>query len=504
MKKIQKILVIFTVILMAAAFVTGGCFVMQSYYAKTDFAGGTWINGIYCAGKSIAEVNEVLLAGSGIQEVVVYDREGGSYVVSAAVFGEQLYKNTADGSQCLYSYEEDLEHISQMQRAGTAYSLSRMLERKEYEAGAVSQIPVRSEELTAYLTEALPLLRHTVPKEQCRVRLLQSEDGYYIVDEKEQYLNTQKAALAIYDAVLNGRREIYLEEAGCYEELAYTPQEREIMRLWEQIDAFQSAPITYLFGEDEECLDASVQCHFIALTENNADDGQEESIIRDTAYEYTGEDFLLDGNGELQVDRSAIEAYVRTLSEKYDTFGSHTFTATRGEIVTIEGGTYGNQLDQKKEVDYLEEACLLTTPQTREPEYRQKALSQGKDDIGDTYIEVDMGRQILYYYENGELILETPIVTGNTSRRMGTPARVCYVYNKQRNRVLRGPGYASKVKYWMPVNGNIGIHDASWRSEFGGEIYKTNGSHGCINTPEEAMVQLYERAEIGTPVVMFY
>ena len=87
---------------------------------------------------------------------------------------------------------------------------------------------------------------------------------------------------------------------------------------------------------------------------------------------------------------------------------------------------------------------------------------------------------------------------------MGTPAGVNYVNNKQRNRVLRGEGYASPVKYWVPVKGAIGIHDANWRSEFGGEIYKTNGSHGCINTPTEIMSQLYDAVEIGTPVIMFY
>ena len=115
-----------------------------------------------------------------------------------------------------------------------------------------------------------------------------------------------------------------------------------------------------------------------------------------------------------------------------------------------------------------------------------------------------MTQQKMYYYEEGELLLETEVVTGNLSRKWGTPEGVNYVYNKQRNRVLRGEGYASPVKYWMPVKGGIGIHDASWRTEFGGEIYKKNGSHGCINTPSQKMAELYEMVETGTPVVMFY
>lgn len=499
MKNIHRGLVIFIVILMAAAFITGGCFVMQSYYAAADFAGGTWINGIYCAGKSIEEVNSSLLAERGVQEIVIYDREGSAYPISAALFGAQ-----PDEGSNPYTYEEDLKKISKMQKEKTGFSLFHMLERKEYEAAAVCETTVQVEELTGYITEALPVLQDAIPREQCRVKLLRSEEGYIILDEKANYLDVQKAALAVCDAILCGRQEVDLEAEGCYENLAYTQQEREMLQLWEKIRTFQNASITYLFGEEKECLDASVRCQFIALTDSTADTTQNESMVRDGAYEYTKEDFLLDETGALQTDREAIEDYVRELAAKYDTFGRHTFSATRGDTITIEGGTYGNQLDQKQEADYLQEACLLTTPQIHEPIYKHKALWQGTDDIGDTYIEVDMGQQIMYYYEDAEMVLETPIVTGNTGRRMGTPARVCYVYNKQRNRILRGPDYASKVKYWMPVNGNIGIHDASWRNEFGGEIYKTNGSHGCINTPEEAMVQLYEMVEIGTPVVMFY
>ena len=129
---------------------------------------------------------------------------------------------------------------------------------------------------------------------------------------------------------------------------------------------------------------------------------------------------------------------------------------------------------------------------------------RGLDDIGGTYIEIDMTEQKMYYYVEGELSLETDVVTGHTGGGHGTPSGIYYVYAKERTRILRGPGYASFVKYWMPVRGGIGIHDANWRSVFGGTIYKTNGSHGCINTPTAVMTQLYDGAEIGTPVIMFY
>ena len=96
------------------------------------------------------------------------------------------------------------------------------------------------------------------------------------------------------------------------------------------------------------------------------------------------------------------------------------------------------------------------------------------------------------------------MVTWNKSLRRATPSGTNNDYNKQRNRILRGEDYASPVKYWIPVKGAIGIHDASWRSTYGGQIYIRNGSHGCINTPLEQVSQLYDMVEIGTPCVMFY
>ena len=143
-------------------------------------------------------------------------------------------------------------------------------------------------------------------------------------------------------------------------------------------------------------------------------------------------------------------------------------------------------------------------PLVHKPAYLQEGFCRGLDDIGDTYIEVDMGQQRMYYYQNGECLVSVDVVTGNARRRWNTPEGINFVYAKQRNRILRGADYATPVKYWMPVVGNVGIHDADWRRDFGGEIYLTNGSHGCINTPPDVMSELYELVEKGTPVVMFY
>ena len=74
---------------------------------------------------------------------------------------------------------------------------------------------------------------------------------------------------------------------------------------------------------------------------------------------------------------------------------------------------------------------------------------------------------------------------------------------KKRNYTLVGEGYSSPVSYWIPFNKNVGLHDASWRSYFGGNIYKTNGSHGCVNLPTSVAKKIYKNVKKGEPVIVY-
>jgi lipoprotein-anchoring transpeptidase ErfK/SrfK len=86
----------------------------------------------------------------------------------------------------------------------------------------------------------------------------------------------------------------------------------------------------------------------------------------------------------------------------------------------------------------------------------------------------------------------------------GTPQMICYVYKKQKAAILRGDNYASYVDYWMPIYKGIGLHDASWQREFGGERYLTHGSHGCINLKKADAKYIYDHIEVGIPVILYY
>ena len=441
-------------------------YVGLAFYYRNAFEYGTWINSIYCTGKSIEEVNRELTGQFSYDGITIYDKEQNAYQISAQDIAYQ------------FDFEESLKLYLNGQDSWMWVDSFWKI-RNDVINPVVSFDETKFEECL----DAMPCF--TEDTKERKIAIIKTPQGYELLNECGSILDIEKAKEAIAEAISNAETSISLEEADCYYDMELTDEMQDTLHLWELVEDFQDCHIIYQLGEDMIPLDASVVCDWIMLSEDGS--------------------FELDELGALQLREDAIPGFIESLAEEYDTVGAlREFTTTTRGVITIEGGIYGNQIDQETEISYLTEAFFEKKDEIHTPAYLQMALKQGKDDIGDTYVEIDMGEQMMYYYQNGILQIETPVVTGNTSRRMGTPSGVNYVYLKQTNRILRGEGYASHVNFWMPVKGNIGIHDASWRSNYGGQIYQTNGSHGCINTPYEAMSKIYEMVEVGTPVIMYY
>lgn len=434
------------------------------WYSK-GFGPGTYVNGIYCTGKSVPEVNKELMDLYDRQSFVIQDAAGRRYDILLSDVG------------FLIDYSSQLRRLQTAQNSfGWIWQASDKLQE------TVTPKISLNEELLRKAVETCGIEQDNVKENIVEIRR-QEGMGYILYDGMQDNFNKELACEVIRAALEENRLDIDL--SGCYTALPYTAKMLETLKLWEKVNAFQTCGIVYDMGDELLALTPEIVSDFLTLDEDGV--------------------FLTDEDGELVFREEGVEEFIEELALTYDTLGSvRSFLSTRGDQITIEGGIYGNKLDRKAELAYLKQAFLEGVAETHKPAYEQEAMVRGREDIGDTYVEIDMTMQMLYYYKEGELLFETEIVTGNTGRRMGTPSGVNYVYNKQRDRVLRGEDYASPVKYWVPVKGNIGIHDASWRNKFGGEIYKTNGSHGCINVPKGVMGELYDMLEIGTPVVMFY
>ena len=216
---------------------------------------------------------------------------------------------------------------------------------------------------------------------------------------------------------------------------------------------------------------------------------------------------------DMNVWNQHIEDFVTNqLAPLANTFSdSNEFLPTgKTNTVFVEGGNYGYQLDLEAEIEKLKEDLENHTIISREPCYKITPVSNENYGFGNSYVEIDLTRQKVWVYVNGVLEIDTDCVTGCINKGHETPTGIFTLTYKEENRILKGAllpngkrEYESFVNYWMPFNGGIGLHDATWRSSFGGNIYITNGSHGCINLPLEAAKKLYGLITYDMPIIVY-
>lgn len=295
-------------------------------------------------------------------------------------------------------------------------------------------------------------------------------------------VDTVKTTEVIHQAVLTGVQEIDLEEAGCYVGVQVTKDTPALIDLCNVMNQCREMKITYVFGQETVDLDGSVISTWLTGTEN----------------------------GQIGVDRGAAEAFVQSLKDRFDTAGTtRTFQSASGREAQVTG-SYGYCIDMAAETEALMGMIRTGQTQSREPQYASAGATRVGYDWGATYVEVDLTGQHVYMIKDGTVVWEAPCVTGNVSKGYTTPAGLFTLTYKERDRVLRGKKlengeyeYESPVKYWMPFNGGIGLHDANWRSKFGGSIYQSSGSHGCINLPPAKVPELYELVYKGIPIICY-
>ncbi|MDY6064999.1 MAG: peptidoglycan binding domain-containing protein [Finegoldia sp.] len=215
---------------------------------------------------------------------------------------------------------------------------------------------------------------------------------------------------------------------------------------------------------------------------------------------------LLNENYEYEPKR--LRAIVDEIIGKYELIGKEfDFTTTAGEKTKVTAQVYGNEINKEESVNKIQEALESGKGSTVDLVYDRQSTNTG--DIGNTYIEVDIDNQTMYYYIDGEQVLSTPVVTGDPTTGADTPKGIFEIWSKEIDRFLEGTDmsgehYKVHVNYWMQVDyTGVGIHDTVKRPAFGGSIYMGNGSLGCINTPLDAEAYIYEHADYGTPVIVY-
>ena len=445
--------------------VGGGLYWHESLKYQTCFLPGTIVDGMDVTGKTASEV----------EDAIAEQLKGYTLTINGR---EELSESITGESVGLYAeFDDTLEK---------AVAAQKPMDWGKYRFGkAVNE--VNTDALLHYSSEMLDeavaglscMDRENMREPQdARISDYDSATGSYTIIKEDEgtELLEDKVKEAVASAIMSLSESVNLEEQGCYPSPAVTSGDEALKTACESMNRYVGAKITYKFGDRSETLSGNEIHNW--LTVNGTSVG---------------------------VSEAKAAEYVKNLASAYNTaYKPKTLKTSYGKNVTITTGSYGWKIDQTKETAALVSLIKNGEQTSREPEYSQKAASRSGNDYGNTYVEINLTAQHLYFYVDGKLLVQSDFVSGNAAKGWSTPAGAYALTYKQRNATLKGQGYATPVSYWMPFNGGIGLHDANWRKTFGGTIYKNNGSHGCINLPSAVAKTIYENISAGDPVLCYH
>lgn len=436
-------------------------YLSTSLYFMKRFYFGTKINGVSVTGKTTEDIQADILA------------ESEAYILKLKQRGNIEENINGRDIEYKYNLENKIEDLKDNQSAfgwiyGVFNTSDYKLEKKVSYNDELLKKKFRS--LNCFKNDNI------IKPESAKIEY---ENKEYVIKEEIQGNKVNKDILykKVKEALNNKVDEINLEEIECYEKPKYTVASKEVVNAKNTLDKYIGSVITHKFGDNKEVLNGDSIHNWLHI----------------------------DNNFKVSIDEEKAREYVNSLSIKYDTYGAtRNFKTSIGTTVNVSGGDYGWLINYSEETEALINAIKDGKKEERQPIYAQTAVAYGANDFGNTYVEINLTTQHIWFYNDGVLITEGPMVSGNADSKHATPPGIYSLTYKEKNATLRGENYAAPVSYWMPFNGDIGIHDATWRSKFGGQIYITDGSHGCINTPYDVASKIFEYITQGTPVICYF
>lgn len=447
--------------LLAAAYLGVGIFF------RSHFVPNSRVNGIDSFGKTAQQMADLLADREKAYHMVIKTADGATEQVITPDMVD-LSSNLQPG---------DMSRLLANQQAflWPRYLLGDKLEQK------TSGWKLNRDKLNA-LVDALPEVSRTDLVQTKNADLVYDQQQKSYLVQEEVYgnnIDTDRFKDALADAIVNLQEEISLADYAVQPTLK--ADDSRLKELIGKMNQIAQMKITLKIGGDQETV-------------------PQEKIIS-----WIG----IDENANMVVHDEAIRAYVGELAGKYDTVGKNrSFRTSYGAVVNISSGDYGRKVDQEAEFNALKGNLTDGRDLTRELNFSQKAAGGAGDDIGSSYVEVNLTAQHLFVYKDGRKVVDTAVTTGKPVNHHQTNVGIFRVKSHEANRTLRGrnddgSSYASPVKYWMPFDGGIGLHDAPWKSNYGGKNYLTNGSHGCVNLPPSVAGSVFANVSVGMPVIVY-
>ena len=426
------------------------------YFVQTHFLWGTTINGVSCSFMSIEKAIEKI------------NLEKEKEIVTFSFINDKTYE--VSSNQLAIRVDET--------------RIAEIFEQQHLNPKEIREYSLNGSILAD--TELLKQFLKTIPELQEK-NMIKPQNAYIIWDEIEfsiqkevlgNVINFEEAMKFAMEKIKNGEKQIDFSSIT-----DATPEilEKDLVEEQNQLNSVLKSTINFVLSDGSTVtLDSNIIKNWVTKDEN----------------------------GKYSIDvETGIPKFVEELARVVNDVNSNMqFVAT-----DIDGLTTVNvpmdvraQLDKEKEIAQIRSLLGIPEPFYKRPIYDRELIS----DMLTSYIEIDLSRQHIWFYKDGVLIVDTPCVTGNVSDGHSTPPGVFFLKNKNRKVYLEGYNndgskYSSFVEYWMRFNQGIGMHDASWRYSFGGTIYRTAGSHGCVNMPANAAAKTYEYIDETMPIIVY-
>ena len=443
-------------------------------YYNDKFLNGTMVNGSDVGGMTLQKANDQLSKKVNGQSLKLIFNDGQSEILQSAQLG--------------VSYNKD-NSLNQLMKNQNKWAW--FIGFFKNEKNTLTDLIQISDE---NLTNGIASMEHAKEENQIAPTdaYIQYKDGSFSIIEETlgSKFNTEELVKNIKVALSEGKQQLDVTKANGYVKPQVYKDDQDLNNQLKAANEYCLSAITYTTPKGKEiALDGSTLITWLS----KQDDGS-----------YTKDE---------SVFKEKLTAFVKELASQYNSIGAtRTFTGKDGQSHTVSGGTYGFRVSTDSEVSALLKMINENKSENnRIPEHTGQLPSGENGGLGTTYLEINITKQHLWFVKDGAVALESDFVSGKESdpSRL-TPNGTYYIYNKERNRVLRGTKqpngkyeYESPVSYWMPFNKGIGLHDASWRSTFGGNIYINSGSHGCINLPTGFAGSLYSQIYVNLPVVVY-
>ena len=303
------------------------------------------------------------------------------------------------------------------------------------------------------------------------------DNGFTLVESVPGTAINRPILKKAVETALYGLADTYqITEGNGYLAPKVTNDNEKLLSAIETMNKYIDSVIEYEVGSETETLDVSTFADWISINDKQ----------------------------KIEIDEEKVAEFIDEMEAKYNTFGKTKSLATSyGTTINVGNCHYGWQIDPELEAEAIVNDIKGGEKVTRDFNYKYTAASHSGNDYGNSYVEINLTAQHLFLYKDGNLVIESDFVSGNVSNGNATPTGVFGVTYTEKDATLRGDNYATPVSFWMPFNGNVGMHDATWRSSFGGSTYKRSGSHGCINLPYSAAQTIFNTVSAGYPVFVY-